>query len=457
MRILRGRPITNHELAALITASGRPHAALARKVNAAAAALHGLDLRYDQASVYWWLRGRVPEEPIPGLLAAVFTEWLASPVQVPDLGFTDPGGHLGLTLPSGAAEAVASVSELWRYVLRRRMILGAGFAIGASVGAGFDWHFGPSPAADAAASVTGTRQVGLADVDRIRRARAEFETLDRLHGGGHAFAWLTDYLDREVTPLLSGRYPAHVGRELFAASASLTELAGWMAFDQGKSHGLAQRFFIQALGLARQAGDRVYGAHVMSNLATQALFLDHGNEATHLARAAISGAGTAATPTLLARLSVTEARGFALLGDHREARAAIRRADKAMDRSDPALDPAWLTSYSPAHHAGSVMHALRDLGLYREAAARGEVALDLPAMNVRTRALHSTLLATVQAGQGDVEEACATADRALAASPELTSARLNERLRDFSRRISIHHGQGLVRDYLERAASTIPS
>ena len=136
-----------------------------------------------------------------------------------------------------------------------------------------------------------------------------------------------------------------------------------MAFDQGKSHGLAQRFFIQALGLARQAGDRVYGAHIMSNLATQALFLDHGNEATRLARAAISGAGNAATPTLLARLSVTEARGFALLGDHRETRAAIRRADKAMDRSDPALDPAWLTSYSPAHHAGSVMHALRDLRL----------------------------------------------------------------------------------------------
>lgn len=54
--------------------------------------------------------------------------------------------------------------------------------------------------------------MGLGDVERIRQARAEFETLDRLHGGGHAFNWLVDYLDREVTPLLHGRYTAPTGQ-----------------------------------------------------------------------------------------------------------------------------------------------------------------------------------------------------------------------------------------------------
>ena len=93
-----------------------------------------------------------------------------------------------------------------------------------------------------------------------------------------------------VTPLLAGRYSAPVGRELFAAASALTELGGWMAYDQGKSQGLAERFFIQALSLARQSGDRAYSAHVVSNLATQALFLDHGTEAARLARAARSRA-----------------------------------------------------------------------------------------------------------------------------------------------------------------------
>jgi hypothetical protein len=454
---MRGRPVTNHELAALIKACGRPHAALARKVNTAATALHGLDLRYDQASVYWWLRGRVPEEPIPGLLAAVFSEWLGLTVQVPDLGFTDPGGHLGLDMPATAAESVESASELWRYVLRRRVFLGAGFAIGATVSAGFDWHFAPPPASGELARQAGPRTIGMADVERIRQARTEFAIMDHAHGGGHAFSWLVDYLDREVAPMLHGTYPAQTGRELFAAASSLTELAGWMAYDQGKSHGLAQRFFIQALGLARHAGDRAYGAHVVSDLATQALFLNHGTEATRLARAAISGAGRATSPAQMARLATIEAQGFALIGDQRETRAAIRRADRAADRADPSAAPSWHASYTPAHHAGSVMHALRDLGLYRDAARYADLVLDLPAVNVRTRALHTTLLATVQAGQGELDAACDTASRALAAAPELTSARLNARLHDFVQRISPYSDQVDVREYLERSAATLPA
>lgn len=237
----------------------------------------------------------------------------------------------------------------------------------------------------------------------------------------------------------------------------MTELAGFMAYDQGKSQGLAQRFFIQALSLARQSGDRAYSAHIVSNLATQALFLDHGTEAARLARAARSGAGRAATPTLLARLATVEARGWALAGDQHETRAAIRRAENALSRSAPATDPSWLATYTPAHHAGSIMHALRDLGAYQEAARHAEVALDLPEINVRTRALHSTLLATVHAGQGELDAACATATRPLAASASLTSARLNERLRDFTRRVRAHHDQPAVRDYIEQAATLLQS
>jgi hypothetical protein len=448
--------VTNHELAALIQAAGRSHAALARKVNTAVAGRHGLDLRYDQASVYWWLRGRVPADPVPGLLAEILSDWLGRAVQVADLGFTDPGGHLGLALAATPGQAVISASELWRHVLQRRIFLGSGFVIAATVGAGFDWHFTPVPGPAAITRRGGTRAVGLADVERIRQARAEFEAMDRVHGGGHAFTWLADYLDREVTPLLAGQYNAPVGRELFAAASSLTELGGWMAYDQGKSHGLAQRFFIQALSLARQSGDRAYSAHIVSNLATQALFLDHGTEAARLARAARSGAGRAATPTLLARLAAVEARGWALGGDQHETQAAIRRAEKAIGRSNQAADPSWLATYTPAHHAGSIMHALRDLGAYREAARHAAAALDLPETNVRARALHRTLLATVQAGQGNLDAACATATDALTAAASLTSARLNARLRDFTRRVRASQQQPAVRDYMEQATGLLP-
>ena len=231
---MRGRPVTNHELAALIEAAGRSHAALARKVNAAAANL-GLDLRYDQASVYWWLRGRVPDDPVPALLAGILRDWLGRPVEPAGLGFTDPGGHLGLTLAATPDQAAKLASELWRHVVQRRVFLGSGFVVAATTTAGFDWHFSPAPGSAAIARHDGTRAVGMADVERIRQASAEFETLDRIHGGGHAFTWLADYLDREVAPMLTGHYSAATGRELFTAAASATGLAGWMAFDQAKA------------------------------------------------------------------------------------------------------------------------------------------------------------------------------------------------------------------------------
>ena len=62
-----------------------------------------------------------------------------------------------------------------------------------------------------------------------------------------------------------------------------------------------------------------------------------------------------------------------------------------------------------------------------------------------------------KAGQGEIDAACDTASRALAAAPELTSARLNVRLRDFAQRISPYSDQVDVREYLERSAATLPA
>ena len=94
------------------------------------------------------------------------------------------------------------------------------------------------------------RQVGQTDVEAIREVTQTFLRLDNLFGGGRARPTVVRYLHDEVTPLLrSGNYSDAVGRELFAAAAELTRLAGWMAYDL-EQHGLAQRYLIQALRLA---------------------------------------------------------------------------------------------------------------------------------------------------------------------------------------------------------------
>ena len=52
--------------------------------------------------------------------------------------------------------------------------------------------------------------------------------------------------------MLRGVYGEQTGRKLFAATAELTRLAGWTSYDIA-AHGLAQRYFVQALRLAQAA------------------------------------------------------------------------------------------------------------------------------------------------------------------------------------------------------------
>jgi tetratricopeptide (TPR) repeat protein len=418
-------PITNLRLAALITEANLAHAALARHVNQLGRQPeHGnLDLRYDSSSVHRWLRGATPTPPTPALIAAVLSRRLNRPVNPDHLLDHDDDF---LEFPTSAGAVVDSAIGLWRHTMRRRDVLSYPFVAAAGLDAGWRWAFAPAPQ-----RVTGTggRKVGMADVDRLLAARRDFADLDRRHGGGHARAWLTDYLDREVTPLLHGAFRDDVGRALFAAAAVLTETVSYMAFDDG-AHGLSQRFSIQSLALAKHAGDAAYGAYVMSNMAAQLVYLGDGTKAAQMARAASTSARRAPA-ALLARLHTTEARGHALAGDRAECRAALRRADKALHKAQASAAPGWLGASTPAHHAGSAMHCLYDLGLYAEAADHGDAALDLPPDNVRARALHQILLARVQTGLGEIEQSCHTARTALQAKAHLRSRRLHDRIKEY--------------------------
>lgn len=156
-----------------------------------------------------------------------------------------------------------------------------------------------------------------------------FRTLDHAYGGGHARQALVRYLEHEAEPMLRGSYGEALGRRLFASVADLTRLAGWTSYDIG-AHGLAQRYFVQALRLAQAAGDRVYGGYVLVTMSRQAVYLGHGREAVQLARVAQQGVGTGAPAVVLALLHAAEARGHGVLGEARACTTALARAERAL-------------------------------------------------------------------------------------------------------------------------------
>lgn len=185
------------------------------------------------------------------------------------------------------------------------------------------------------------RRVTTADIAALRSVGELFRTLDHAYGGGHARQALVSYLVHEAEPTLRGTYGEATGRRLFAAAADLTRLAGWTTYDIA-AHGLAQRYFVQALRLAQAAGDRAYGAYVLVTMSRQAVYLGHGREAVQLARVAQQGVGSGRPPAVQAMLHSAEARGHAALGEARACTASLVRAERALSAARPGNDvPHW--------------------------------------------------------------------------------------------------------------------
>ncbi|GAA4922572.1 regulator [Streptomyces coeruleoprunus] len=506
----------NRQLAALIAEAGFSNAGLARRVDQLGLE-HGLDLRYDKTSVTRWLRGQQPRGTTPALIAEVFTRRLGRRLSAQDLGLDACAPvYAGLEFASTPEEAVDIVSGLWRKdsgshaELRKIAFTPAGLVVPSR-----DWligradervargeppqrapHAGPpghapghpggssAPAGTALGAAAPARvpaqgrgpsgqpggvslprqrggtergpgqRVTGGDIAALRSVGELFRTLDHAYGGGHARQALVRYLEHEAEPMLRGTYGEATGRRLFAAAADLTRLAGWTSYDIA-AHGLAQRYFVQALRLSQAAGDRAYGSYVLVTMSRQAVYLGHGREAVQLARVAQQGIGSSAPPVVQALLHAVEARGHAVLGEVRAGTASLVRAERALETARPGDDvPYWARFFDEGQLADEFGHCHRDLQQYRAAAQHAERSLQLhsPAY-ARSRLFCRVVLATARLGLGELDQACALGAEAAQQASEMRSARAVEYVRDFERRLEPYRDAAAVRTYRDRVAA----
>lgn len=265
----------NEKLGAVLALAGISNAGLARRVNDLGAQ-RGLTLRYDKTSVARWVsKGMVPQGAAPHLIAAAIGQKLGRPVPLHEIGLADadPAPEVGLAFPRDVGQAVRSATELYRLDLAGRRAGGGGiwqslagsFAVSAYATPASRWLITPadsSVARDANPSEGSGAplKVGHSDVQKLREAAEDARRWDSKYGGGDwRSSMVPECLRVEAAPLLLGAYSDEVGRALFGASAELTRLAGWMAFDTGQQEA-AQRYYIQALRLARAAADVPLGA-----------------------------------------------------------------------------------------------------------------------------------------------------------------------------------------------------
>lgn len=450
----------NELLGALLVRAGVSNAGLARRVNDLGAA-SGLTLRYDKTSVARWVgKGMTPQGPVPHLIAAVLAERLGRPVPLEEIGLDESGPSdpdLGLSFPRDLAEAVVKATDLWRHdhVNRREFLTGT-FAVTAFATPLARWLITP---ADALAEHRGSdRKVGQTDVAKLREAAAEARRWDSKYGGGDWRASMVpECLRVEATPLLRGTYHDSVGRQLFGATAELSRLAGWMAFDTGQ-HEIAQRYYIQALRLARAAADVPLGGYVLATMSLQATYRGHPHTAVDLAQAAVERNRGVSTAKVTGFLHLVEARAHARAGDPGACARSLNAAEGHLERARPGDDdPEWIDFFSYDRLCADGAECYRDLRLPEQTRRFTATALaGRSEAYARSHGLRLAVGAQADLAAGDVDAACGAGMRALTVAQRVHSARNTAYVRDLVSGLQAAHArEPAVREFTEQVRTSI--
>ncbi|MFF0397340.1 sporulation protein [Streptomyces sp. NPDC005248] len=506
----------NEKLGTVLALAGISNAGLARRVNDLGAQ-RGLTLRYDKTSVARWVsKGMVPQGAAPHLIAAAIGAKLGRPVPLHEIGLADadPAPEVGLAFPRDVGEAVRSATELYRLDLAGRRAGGGGiwqslagsFSVSAYATPASRWLISPADASvardssAAEAAILGTQsapgaqrgasagaapgvpstegapgapgapalpgqpgpdsmtdisplRVGHSDVTKLREAAQDARRWDSKYGGGDwRSSMVPECLRVDAAPLLLGSYSDEVGRALFGAAAELTRLAGWMAFDTGQQEA-AQRYYIQALRLARAAADVPLGGYVLASMSLQATYRGFADEGVDLAQAAVERNRGLATARTMSFFRLVEARAHAKASDAPAAGAALKAAESWLERSrDGDADPSWLGFYSYDRFAADAAECYRDLKAPRQVRRFTEQALSRPTEEfVRSHGLRLVVSAVAELESGNLDAACAAGTRAVEVAGRISSARTTEYVRDLLHRLEPYGDEPRVAELRERA------
>lgn len=435
-------PQPNLALTRLVEASGAAKKSLAFRLNQLAEAA-GLQTHYTHTSwTNWTKRGMRPARAVRPLIARVLEERLGRPVSLAEIGLDhDPGvdSSVGLEFPRELGTAVQVATRFWSQV-DHRDTRGSGVAV-----AGYNtpvrrWLALPVDATAASPSPAGFRRVGKADVVELLETAEQARQWDSRYGGGNwRTSQLTLCLKERAAPLLHGSYSEAVGRGLFTATAQLSRLAGWTAFDNG-DHADAQRHYIQALRQARAAGDVSLGGYVLTCMALQCSLGGFHDDAIDMAESTLHRVGARATARVKGFVRLIEARIWARSGNARMADGALAAAERLLDAANSRTgdDPAWIDFFDEHRLASDAVEIHRDLGRPR-AAQRWNELVAMPtdtfarAYAIRQSVVGSTYL---QGYQPDLEHALAHGHRAVSALAIVSSARAVDYLHGLISRMS---------------------
>ncbi len=412
----------NHQLKALITESGLPYDGVARAVKAIAAE-SGQRLGTNRSAVHHWTLGAIPSGPTLGYLAEALTRRLGRRITQEDLGLGSPPGggsdSIGLTLDADPIATLTAIGEA--DLNRRNFVAASAFSLAATA---LPLETVQEAAARTRTLASGAR-AGHADVAAVRDMVKLFMDMDEKHGGQHGRSAFVQYLVTDIAGLCRSRFASEqVRAEALSVASAGAHLAGWKAYDCGEQ-GLAQKYYMQSLALARAAGTPGQDGFVMRTMSQQGMKLHRAEHCLALAETGWGQAKGRGSLQVEALFAVTHAHALAKTGQRQRALADVDRAHAALAAGQRAGDavPFWALVWGPpaATVHSRTAKTFETLGDRPNAARQYATAAASRPGTTYARIIALDLVA--QAEQNHIERACATWSQAIDTMAGVKSAR----------------------------------
>src|SRR5262249_11310261 len=156
----------------------------------------------------------------------------------------------------------------------------------------------------------------------IARSVQVFAHAEAAFGPGRVRPTVSSMLATSIAPWLHAPVDDRLRRRLFAETARMAYLCGFMCYDD-EMHGFAQRYYLTALRLWSEAADPAGYAIGLRAMSVQAHTLGHRLPALHLAEAAMAIRSPAISPGTRAFLAGQLAVTAAATDDRHTALASI--------------------------------------------------------------------------------------------------------------------------------------
>ncbi|MEV5239007.1 Tat pathway signal protein [Streptomyces cinnamoneus] len=443
---------SNPHLALWVAASGLSHGEIARRIATEAVHRGHRQIAPDTTRVRRWIDGERPRPPVPALLAAVLSEAVGLVLTPGDLGLTTAGAVLDtIALPlltEAAAQTLAGWTQMDLFLDRRdtlKLALGAPLILAAERMLGGTAH-----------AVSRTAKGFDADTAAaLEEVTAFFTTADAARGGGLYRSAIVAQLAEAARRIEDG-VPSSLKARVFAATADLAALAGWVSHDSGR-YGAAQRYWSYGIYAAGEAGQRDRGVEIVTRMSHQMIYLGHPHDALGLLDVAAKRTTLPATRALVASQT---GRVHAALGDVRGAERHLGAADELIAAGLGEV-PRWVAYFDAAEHAGARAVSARDLtqaGHGRRPASRhftDALALRKPGFD-RVKVMDRVGLAAALFDEGEAEHGAAAAQQALDDAARVDSTLVASRLNTLLA-AARPYGTAAVEDVRTRAADLAAS